>query len=140
VRAAAAKARELAPDLPLFAGGRSFGGRMTSQAQSEVPLPEVRGLAFLGYPLHPAGKPGVERADHLARVNVPMLFVSGDRDALAELALLEPVVAGLGERATLHLVAHADHSLKVPAKSGRTAADAEAEALDAMAAWMLANV
>jgi predicted alpha/beta-hydrolase family hydrolase len=138
VRAAAAQARLLAPDLPLFAGGRSFGGRMTSQAQAEEPLPGVRGLAFLGFPLHPAGKPGIERADHLARVAVPMLFVSGDRDALAELALLEPVVAGLGERATLHLVAHADHSLKVPARSGRTAADAEAEALDAMAAWMLA--
>jgi predicted alpha/beta-hydrolase family hydrolase len=139
VRAAAAKARELGPDLPLFAGGRSFGGRMTSQAQAEAPLPGVRGLAFLGFPLHPAGKPGVERADHLARIEIPMLFVSGDRDALAELALLEPVIAGLGEHATLHLVAHADHSLKVPAKSGRTAADAEAEALDAMARWMFAN-
>jgi predicted alpha/beta-hydrolase family hydrolase len=136
VRAAAVKARELAPELPLFAGGRSFGGRMTSQAQAEVPLPGVRGLAFLGFPLHPAGKPGIERADHLARVNVPMLFVSGDRDALAELELLTPVVAALGERATLQLVAYADHSLKVPAKSGRTAADAEAEALDAMANWM----
>ena len=137
VRAAAAKAGELAPDLPLFAGGRSFGGRMTSQAQAEQPLPGVRGLAFLGFPLHPAGKPGIERAEHLARVQVPMLFVSGDRDALAELELLEPVVAELGERATLHVVAHADHSLKVPAKSGRTPADAEAEALDAMADWML---
>jgi predicted alpha/beta-hydrolase family hydrolase len=136
VRAAATLARLLAPELPLFAGGRSFGGRMTSQAQAEKPLPGVRGLAFLGFPLHPAGKPGIERAEHLARVTVPMLFVSGDRDALAELALLEPVVAGLGEHATLHLVAHADHSLKVPARSGRTAADAEAEALDAMAAWM----
>ena len=138
VRAAAAKAGELAPDLPLFAGGRSFGGRMTSQAQAEQPLPGVRGLAFLGFPLHPAGKPGIERAEHLARVTVPMLFVSGDRDALAELELLEPVVAELGERATLHLVHHADHSLKVAAKSGRTPADAEAEALDAMANWMLA--
>jgi predicted alpha/beta-hydrolase family hydrolase len=136
VRAAAAQVRELVPELPLFAGGRSFGGRMTSQAQAEEALPEVRGLAFLGFPLHPAGKPGIERAEHLARVDVPMLFVSGDRDALAELELLEPMVAGLGERATLHLVAHADHSLRVPAKSGRTAADAEAEALDAMADWM----
>ena len=137
VRAAAAEAAGLAPDLPLFAGGRSFGGRMTSQTQADSPLPGVRGLAFLGFPLHPAGKPGTERAEHLARVQVPMLFVSGDHDALAELDLLEPVVNSLGGRATLHLVAHADHSLRVPAKSGRTAADAEAEALDAIADWML---
>lgn len=129
VRAAAAKAGELAPELPLFAGGRSFGGRMTSQAQADAPLPGVRGLAFLGFPLHPAGKPGVERAEHLARVQVPMLFVSGDRDALAELGLLRPVVDGLGDRATLHVVHGADHSL-------RTAA-AETEALDALADWML---
>ena len=137
VRSAAAAAARLAPDLPLYAGGRSFGGRMTSQAQAEEPLPGVRGLAFLGFPLHPAGKPGIERAEHLARVRIPMLFVAGERDALAELDLLKPVVAGLGGRATLHLVAHADHSLKVPVRSGRTAAEAEAEALDAMAQWML---
>jgi hypothetical protein len=137
VRAAAAKAFELAPDLPLFAGGRSFGGRMTSQAQPIEPLPRVRGLAFLGFPLHPAGKPGVERAEHLSRVEIPMLFVSGDRDALAELDLLTDVVASLGERATLHLVAKADHSFKVAAKSGRTAVEAEAEALDVLAAWIL---
>jgi predicted alpha/beta-hydrolase family hydrolase len=137
VRAAAAEALRIAPDLPLFAGGRSFGGRMTSQAQALEPLPRVRGLAFLGFPLHPAGKPGIDRADHLAEVQVPMLFVSGDRDALAELGLLEGVVGKLGERATLHLVAHADHSFKVSAKSGRTSADAEAEALDALAGWML---
>jgi predicted alpha/beta-hydrolase family hydrolase len=137
VRAAAAEARRLAPDLPLFAGGRSFGGRMTSQAQAIDPLPGVRGLAFLGFPLHPAGKPGSERADHLAEVEVPMLFVSGDRDALAELDLLKGVVGHLGDRATLHLVAHADHSFKVAAKSGRTSAEAEAEALDALAGWML---
>ena len=136
VRAAAAKALNLAPDLPLFAGGRSFGGRMTSQAQAIEPLSGVRGLAFLGFPLHPAGKPGTERADHLGKVKIPMLFVSGDHDALAELKLLRPVLSGLG-LATLHLVAHADHSLKVPAKSGRTPADAEAEALDAMKDWML---
>jgi uncharacterized protein len=110
---------------------------MPSQAQALEPLPGVRGLAFLGFPLHPAGKPGIERADHLARVQVPMLFVSGTRDALAELPLLQGVVAGLGERATLHLVDHADHSFKVAAKSGRTSAEAEAEALDALAAWML---
>jgi hypothetical protein len=137
VRAAAAEAGRRASDLPLFAGGRSFGGRMTSQVQAAEPLPGVRGLAFLGFPLHPAGKPGVERAEHLSRVEVPMLFVSGERDALAEMELLRPVVAGLGNRATLHVVAHADHSLRVPAKSGRTPAEAEAEALDAMAAWML---
>ena len=137
VRAAAAHAAEIAGDLPLFAGGRSFGGRMTSQAQAAVPLPGVRGLAFLGFPLHPAGKPGIDRADHLADVHVPMLFVSGSRDALAELDLLTPVVAGLGDRATLHLVEHADHSFKVAAKSGRTGADAEAEALDAIAGWVL---
>jgi hypothetical protein len=133
---AAAEAVGQAPDLPLFAGGRSFGGRMTSQAQADEPLPGVRGLAFLGFPLHPAGKPGIERAEHLKRVQVPMLFVSGDRDALAELELLKPVVAGLGERATLHLVVHADHSFKVAAKSGRTSADAEAEALDALEGWI----
>lgn len=138
VRAAAAEAARLAPDLPLFAGGRSFGGRMTSQAQADEPLPGVRGLAFLGFPLHPAGKPGIERAEHLSEVQVPMLFVSGDRDALAELDLLGPVVAGLGDKATLHLVEHADHSFKTAAKSGRTSADAEAEALDALAEWCLA--
>ena len=139
VRAAAAEAARLAPDLPLFAGGRSFGGRMTSQAQADTPLAGVKGLAFLGFPLHPAGKAGIERADHLARVEVPMLFVSGDRDALAELDLLKPIVAGLGDRATLHLVEHADHSFKTAAKSGRTSAEAESEALDALAGWMLAK-
>ena len=131
VRAAAAKAAELAPDLPLFAGGRSFGGRMTSQAQAEQPLPGVRGLAFIGFPLHPAGKPGIERAEHLARVTVPMLFVSGDRDALAEIELLKPVVAGLGERVTLHIVAGADHSFRVAAK--------EAEAIEALATWIVGS-
>ena len=136
VRAAAAEAARLAPDLPLFAGGRSFGGRMTSQAQAVEPLPGVRGLAFIGFPLHPAGKPGIERAEHLSRVEVPMLFVSGERDALAEMELLRPVVVGLGDRATLHVVAAGDHSLKVPAKSGRTSAEAETEALDTIAEWM----
>lgn len=140
VRAAAAKVAELAPDLPLIAGGRSFGGRMTSQAQAEDPLPGVRGLAFLGFPLHPAGKPGTERAEHLARVRVPMLFVSGARDALAELDLLRPIVSGLGKGATLHVVDYADHSFKVAARSGRTPADAEAEALDAVAAWIGSHV
>lgn len=139
VRAAAAQAALVAPDLPLFAGGRSFGGRMTSQAQALAPLAGIRGLAFIGFPLHPAGKPGTERAEHLAQVRIPMLFVSGGRDALAELDLLRPVVAELGDRATLHLIQDADHSLKVPAKSGRTVAEAEAEALDAIAEWMRAR-
>ena len=140
VRAAAAEAARLAPDLPLFAGGRSFGGRMTSQAQAESPLRGVRGLAFLGFPLHPAGKPGTERADHLSRVEIPMLFVSGDRDALAELDLLRPMVAALGDKATLHLVDKADHSFKVAAKSGRTSSEAEAEALDALAEWIFRTI
>lgn len=137
VRAAAAEAVKLAPGLSLFAGGRSFGGRMTSQTQANSPLPGVRGLAFLGFPLHPAGKPGIERAEHLSRVQVPMLFVSGARDALAEMNLLKSVVETLGDRATLHVIAEADHSLKVAARSGRTSAEAEAEALDAMAEWMI---
>jgi len=137
VRAAVTEAARLSPDLPLFAGGRSFGGRMTSQAQAEGALPGVRGLAFLGFPLHPAGKPGIERAAHLKQVRIPMLFVSGDRDALAELRLLKPAVAELGDRATLHVIRDADHSLKVRASSGRSSAEAEAEALDAMAAWMI---
>lgn len=118
VRAAVAEAARLAPDLPLFAGGRSFGGRMTSQTQAIEPLPRVRGIIFIGFPLHPAGKPGIERAEHLAHVAVPMLFVSGERDALAEMELLKPVVERLGERATLKVIADADHSLKVPARSG----------------------
>ena len=129
VRAAAAEAVKLAPDLPLFAGGRSFGGRMTSQAQAIEPLPGVRGLAFIGFPLHPAGKPGIERAEHLEKVQIPMLFVSGSRDALAEMELLQPVVAGLGDRATLRVIEGADHSFRTAAM--------ESEALDAMSDWML---
>jgi predicted alpha/beta-hydrolase family hydrolase len=140
VRAAVVEAARLAPDLRLFAGGRSFGGRMTSQAEADAPLPGVRGLAFLGFPLHPACKPGIERAEHLSLVAIPMLFVSGSRDTLAELDLLRAAVAGLGRPATLHLVDQADHSFKVAAKSGRTPADAEAEALDALAEWMLKNI
>ena len=140
VRAAIAEAARLAPDLPLFAGGRSFGGRMTSQAQADAPLPGVRGLACVGFPLHPAGKPGVDRAAHLARVQIPMLFLSGTRDALAELDLLKPAVADLGKRATLKLIEHADHSFQVLKSSGRTNADAEAEMLDALAGWMNSNI
>lgn len=128
VRAAASEAARLATHLPLFAGGRSFGGRMTSQAQADSPLPGVRGLAFLGFPLHPAGKPGTERAEHLARVQIPMLFVSGDHDSLAEIDLLRPVIDSLGERAALHVIEGADHSFRIAAK--------EAEALDAIADWM----
>ena len=133
VRAAIGAAGEMAGDLPLFAGGRSFGGRMTSQAQALQPLPGVRGLVFLGFPLHPAGKPGVERADHLAQVSIPMLFVSGSRDALAEIERLKSIVEGLGERATLRVIDQADHGLKVPVKSGRTTEEAQGEALDAVA-------
>ena len=136
VRAAVTEAARLAPDLPLFAGGRSVGGRMTSQAQAIEPLPGVRGLIFIGFPLHPAGKPGIERAEHLAHVAVPMLFVSGERDALAEMELLKPVVERLGERATLKVIADADHSLKVPARSGRTSVQSENDALDVVEAWI----
>ena len=137
VRAAAAIANDVVTNLPLFAGGRSFGGRMASQTQADDPLPGVRSLAFLGFPLHPAGKPGVDRAAHLAQVQVPMLFVTGSRDALADMALLKPVVARLGGGATLHVVEQADHSFNVAKASGRTAEDAEAEALDALAHWMM---
>jgi hypothetical protein len=136
VRAAAAAALQLAGDLPLFAGGRSYGGRMTSQTQAIAPIEGVRGLVFFGFPLHPAGAPATDRADHLAEVRIPMLFVSGSRDALAELSLLEPVVGGLGARATLRVIEDGDHSLHVRAKSGRTPADAQAETLDAVALWI----
>ena len=135
VRAAVAAAARLAPGLRLIAGGRSFGGRMTSQAQALEPLPGVRGLAFLGFPLHPAGEPGEKRAEHLLKVSIPMLFLSGTRDALAERALLEAVIARLGPRATLSLVEDADHSLHVPARSGRKDAEVLGEALARLAAW-----
>jgi predicted alpha/beta-hydrolase family hydrolase len=136
VRAAVDEAHRLAPSFPLFAGGKSFGGRMTSQAHAKAALPNVRGLIFFGFPLHPAGKPSDERAAHLQDVNVPMLFLQGDKDALATLDLLKPVVQRLGQRATLHLLAHADHSFHAPTKSGRKDADVLAEALDAAAAWI----
>lgn len=123
--------------LALFAGGKSFGGRMTSQAQAMAPLPSVRGLVFFAFPLHPAGKPGDERAEHLEDIALPMLFLQGTNDALAELSLLRPVVARLGDRATLALADHADHSFHAPAKSARKDADVLAEVLDAAAAWML---
>ncbi len=136
VRAAVAQAGQLAPQVPLFAGGRSFGGRMTSQAQALEPLAAVRGIAFLGFPLHPAGKPADDRADHLARVRIPMLFLQGTHDALADLKLMKAVVNGLGRRATLHLLEDADHSWHVPARTGRRDADTRAEALDALDAWV----
>lgn len=136
VRAAVAKAHALAPKAPLFAGGKSFGGRMTSQAQALDPLPHVRGLIFFGFPLHPAGKPGDERAKHLNDVAIPMLFLQGTNDALAELELLKPVVKHLGDRATLALSEHADHSFHVPAKSGRKDAEVLAEILDTTTAWI----
>jgi predicted alpha/beta-hydrolase family hydrolase len=138
VRAAVAEAAKLAPALPLFAGGRSFGGRMTSQAQALAPLPQVRGLVFFAFPLHPAGKPGDERARHLDDVTLPMLFLQGDHDALADLDLLQPVVKRLGKRATLHLLAHADHAFHAPAKSGRKDVEVLADALDTAAAWVRA--
>jgi uncharacterized protein len=135
VRAAVKKTAELLPDVPLIAGGKSFGGRMTSQAQADTPLANVAGLAFLGFPLHPAGKPSRERAAHLAEVNVPMVFLQGTKDALAELDLLKPVVAELGKRATLKLIPEADHSFHVPARTGRRDADILKELADSFAAW-----
>jgi uncharacterized protein len=136
VRAAVAAAAQAQGQLPLFAGGKSFGGRMSSQAQAKEPLVGVRGLVFVGFPLHPAGKPSQERAKHLADVKVPMLFLQGTRDALAELTLLQPVCKSLGKRATLKLFAEADHSFHVPAKSGRKDAEVFAELLDVTAAWI----
>jgi uncharacterized protein len=136
VRAAVAEAGRCCPGLSLIAGGKSFGGRMTSQAQAAAPLAGVRGLAFLGFPLHPAGKPSTDRAKHLAEVHVPMLFMQGTRDSLAEAGLIEPVVRGLGPSATLHLVAGADHSFHVLARSGRNDRDVMNEILDAFTGWV----
>ncbi|MEA2877494.1 MAG: uncharacterized protein QOF14_2690 [Hyphomicrobiales bacterium] len=135
VRAAVAEARRQLPAVPLIAGGKSFGGRMTSQAQALAPLDGVAGLAFLGFPLHPPKRPSRERAEHLFDVTIPMLFLQGMRDELAELSDLEPVCAALGSRATLKLFAEADHSFHVPARTGRKDAEVRAEMLDAFAAW-----
>jgi uncharacterized protein len=140
VRAAVNVARNRAPELPLFAGGRSFGGRMTSQAQASAPLPGVRGLIFLAFPLHPANKPSRERAQHLADVQIPMLFLQGTRDALAFLDQLQPVCESLGTRATLKLFEDADHSFHVPARSGRSDAQVRGEMLDDVAEWIGAVV
>jgi uncharacterized protein len=132
VRAAAATVRELFPDLRIVAGGRSFGGRMTSGAQAEQPMEGVAGLAFLAFPLHPPAKPGVERAEHLAGVRIPMLFLQGTRDEFAQRELLEPMVKSLGKRASLHFIEAADHSFKAPKSAGKTATQIEATLADAI--------
>jgi len=140
VRAAVAAALAALPDIPLFAGGKSFGGRMTSQAQAKAPLPGVRGLIFLGFPLHPAGQPSQERAKHLFDVKIPMLFLQGAADRLAMPDQLEPVCKKLGPLATLKFFADADHSFHVPARSGRTDAEVRGEMLDVLAAWIDAAI
>jgi uncharacterized protein len=136
VRAAVKEAAQCCAGLPLIAGGKSFGGRMTSQAQAIAPLAGVRGLAFLGFPLHPAGKPSTSRAGHLSKIKIPMLFLQGTRDGLAEMTLLESVVKGLGALASLHVVKEADHSFHVPARSGRNDREVMNEVLDALSAWI----
>ena len=134
VRAAVVRAGELAPGVPVIAGGKSFGGRMTSEAQAREPLPNVRGLAFLGFPLHPPGKPATTRAEHLQRVRIPMLFLQGTRDEFAQLELLEPLVQSLGARATLTLTDGGDHSFKVPKAKG-TADEVMNQLCDTLVAW-----
>jgi uncharacterized protein len=136
VRAAVAECAQLISGLPLIAGGRSFGGRMTSQAQALAALPTVRGLAFLGFPLHPAGRPSDTRAEHLAQVQIPMLFLQGTRDALAERARMEAVIGRLGERARVRWLEDADHAFHAPARTGRTDAQLRALLLDALCAWV----
>jgi predicted alpha/beta-hydrolase family hydrolase len=136
VRAAVKEAARCCAGLPLIVGGKSFGGRMTSQAQAIAPLPGVRGLAFLGFPLHPAGKPSTTRAAHLSDIKIPMLFLQGTRDDLAEIILLESAVKGLGGLASLHVVREADHSFHVPARSGRNDREVMNEVLDALLAWI----
>jgi predicted alpha/beta-hydrolase family hydrolase len=139
VRAAVRSARELVPGILLFAGGKSFGGRMTSQAQVLEPLPGVKGLVFLGFPLHPTGKPSVFRAEHLTAIKIPMLFLQGARDGLAEMELLAPVMKGL-KRATLYVVENGDHSFHVPARLGKTDAAVMGEILDRMVSWIAAAI
>ncbi len=136
VRAAVAAAVRLAPSLPLFAGGKSFGGRMTSQAQAALPLPGVSGLCLVGFPLHPAGKPSADRARHLIDVDLPMLFLQGTTDELATLDLLAPAVAALGRRARLVMFEEADHAFHVPARTGRRDADLRRSLAAVMAGWM----
>jgi predicted alpha/beta-hydrolase family hydrolase len=135
VRAAVAAAATAAPGLLLVAGGKSLGGRMTSSAAAKTPLPGVRGLVFLGFPLHAPGRPAIERADHLDGVGIPMLFLQGTRDALADLSLMRTVCDRLGDRATLHVVDGGDHSFAVLKRSGRSEAEAQAELADTIAAW-----
>jgi predicted alpha/beta-hydrolase family hydrolase len=136
IRAAVAEASHLMPQLALFAGGKSFGGRMTSQAQAASPLRGVRGLAFLGFPLHASGRPSDERGAHLFEVRIPLLFLQGTRDGFADLPLLRSLVERLGARATLRTIEDADHSFHVPARTGRTDPAVLAEMLDALASWI----
>jgi predicted alpha/beta-hydrolase family hydrolase len=135
VRAAVRAAAEQAPELPLFAGGKSMGGRMTSQTAAQQPLDHALGLAFVGFPLHPPGRPGTQRAEHLARVSVPMLFLQGARDQFAHLDLLRPVCSNLGPRATLHVVEGADHSFHVLKSSGTTDAKVLTGLAQTVASW-----
>jgi predicted alpha/beta-hydrolase family hydrolase len=137
-RAAVLKAAELAPALPCFAGGKSFGGRMTSQAQAASPLPGVRGLIFLGFPLHPAGRPSDARGQHLCEVRIPMLFLQGTRDDLADLSLLEPLIERLGSRATLRLFQDANHSYHARASAGVTDAEIRARLAQQLTDWVRA--
>ena len=136
VRAAVAEARQRWPALPLIAAGKSFGGRMSSQAQAAAPMPGVVGLLFFGFPLHPAGKPSIERAQHLASIRVPMLFVQGTRDEMADVSLIESTVGALGRHATLQWVHDGDHSLKTPSRSGRSPAEVFDGVLDTVARWI----
>ena len=136
VRAAVASGRELAPGVPLLAGGKSMGGRMTSQAAAEAALAGVRGLVFLGFPLHPAGRPGTERADHLAALDLPLLFLQGERDRLCDLGLLRPILERLAAPATLHVVPDADHGFHLPKRSGRSDAEVLADLARMVAAWV----
>jgi len=138
IRSAVAAAHKAAPDLPLLAGGHSFSGRMTSTAQSEQPIENLKGLVFFSFPLHPAGAPATTRAEHLANINIPMLFLSGTRDALAELDLLEPVVKDLGNQATLHLLDTADHSFKVLKKTRQSTEDVFVEMGRVVKMWSAA--
>jgi uncharacterized protein len=136
VRAAIGEAAQRCPELHLFAGGKSFGGRMTSQAQALRPLPGVRGLAFIGFPLHPSGKPSEDRAEHLYEIKIPMIFLQGTRDKLAELPLVERLATALGRNACLHLFEHADHSFHVPSKSGSNDREVMREMLDVLTGWI----
>ena len=135
VRAAVEEAARATPGVPLIAGGKSFGGRMTSSAQASAPLPGVRGLVFLGFPLHPPGRPGDERAKHLSQVHIPMLFLQGTRDDFADLKLLQPLVQRLGGLAMLHLVRDGNHSFKLPKRAGKTDTEVMAELVDAIVEW-----